>query len=211
LNFFGHVAVASWMGASSAMALGAMLPDLAAMAGAKLARVEGDVRRGIELHHRTDAAFHALEAFAVLCGETTRALRARGVERGPARAAAHVGVELCLDGTLLDDERAASLYLRALADRRAATSVVWQGEETSVLGLLDRLAGRGLPAGYRDPVILTRAVSRALSRRPRLALDEHAAHQLEAEMPALRARVERGAPELLEALRASLRLARLGS
>jgi acyl carrier protein phosphodiesterase len=205
LNFFGHVAVASWEGASPAVALGAMLPDLAAMAGTRPRRVErADVGRGIELHHRTDAAFHALPAFAALCGETTRALRSLGVERGPARAAAHVGVELALDGYLLDDARAASLYLRALADRRAASCIEWEGDSGRFSGLLQRLAARGVPAGYRDPARLTLAVSRALSRRPRLALDERAARLLEAEVPALRARVERAAPELLRTLRAAL-------
>ena len=206
LNFFGHVAVASWVSASPAVALGSMLPDLASMAGARPLRVErADVERGIELHHRTDAAFHALPAFAALCAETTTALRARGIDRGPARAAAHVGVELALDGVLLDDSGAATLYRDALEDTPAAACVVWERGGDRFAELLTRLRRRGVPAGYRDPDALTAAVCRALSRRPRLAISEAAEPLLAEQMPAIRERVERASPALLRELEAAVR------
>ncbi len=197
--------MASWVEAAPAVALGAMLPDLASMAGARPLRIRrGDVERGIELHHETDAAFHALPAFAALCSETTKALRGRRIERGPARAAAHVGVELALDGLLLDDARAASLYLSALRDDPAAESIVWESGGDRFAELVIRLRRRGLPAGYRDPAELTTAVRRALSRRPRLALSEAATLSLSAEMPAICARVARAAPALLRELRSAV-------
>src|SRR5690606_20337725 len=63
---------------------------------------------GVRCHLDADAAFHAHPRFRA----GTRALRAdltaRGIPRGPARAVAHAGWELLLDGTLVggDAERA---------------------------------------------------------------------------------------------------------
>jgi hypothetical protein len=104
MNFFGHVVVATWQPARDARtALGAMLPDLVGVAGLRgVAPGDPEVARGVALHHRTDEVFHASDTFVSLQTLLRSALEARGIRGGPARAAAHVGIELLLDGLLLD-------------------------------------------------------------------------------------------------------------
>lgn len=205
MNFFGHVAAASWRGAPPAVALGAMLPDLASMAEARPAEIErADVRRGVEFHYATDAAFHRLEAFTELCGRAASELRAAGLGRGSARGAAHVAVELALDARLIADEGAARLYVLALRDAPAHRAITFEAGEARFRELLAVLSRRGVPADYGEPKALTRAVTRALSRRPRLALSAAEAGVLEAKVPALRERVDAAAPALLRALRDTL-------
>ncbi len=205
VNFFGHVAAASWRGASPAFALGAMLPDLTAMTGTRPARIEAaEVSSGVAFHHTTDAAFHDLEAFVRLCASTSSGLRARGLPRGSARGAAHVAVELALDGVLVGDPGAAELYVSALADDAAAGAIVLEGESRRFFALRDELASRGIPAHYQSPAFVARAVRRALSRRPRLALLPGHEAILEAELPAHLQRVRAAAPGIFADLRASL-------
>lgn len=104
MNFFGHVVVATWLpDADGRTALGAMLPDLLGIAGLRgVEPRDPEVARGLELHHRTDDVFHASDAFVTLQASLRAALEAGGLQGGPARAVAHVGVELLLDGALLD-------------------------------------------------------------------------------------------------------------
>ena len=121
MNYFGHAAIASWHVAptapdSGATALGAMLPDFATMSGTRLADpTDAGVARGIDLHHETDAAFHPLPVVLALMRELDERLDAAGCARGPRRAVAHIGVELLLDGVLVEDETYRASYLAALA------------------------------------------------------------------------------------------------
>ncbi len=116
VNFFGHALAASWRGREPAFALGAMLPDFAGMCGMRLdAALDAETAAGVDYHHATDRVFHMLEPFARATAGIAEQLMARGVPRGPARGAAHVGFELCLDGALLEQEGAARAYETALA------------------------------------------------------------------------------------------------
>lgn len=85
------------------VSLGSALPDLASIAGCRLVNEPKNrwLRQGIELHHSTDSAFHNHEWFLARQGDLLDRLQGRGLERGPARACAHVGIELLIDGYLL--------------------------------------------------------------------------------------------------------------
>src|SRR5262245_25639403 len=102
MNYYAHARLASRRCDDAHFVLGAMLPDWTAWVGARLVRVDHPgLAAGIRFHHATDAAFHGGRRFAALVREAVDRLRAAGLERGPARGAAHVGIELLLDGALL--------------------------------------------------------------------------------------------------------------
>jgi hypothetical protein len=105
VNLVGHVAVAVTLapGGSSAYLAGSMLPDLAAMARIRLAPAGGEVGAGICLHHAADAAFHGADWFNHRNQALRDTLLAAGVGRGAARACAHAGLEMLLDGGLVTD------------------------------------------------------------------------------------------------------------
>src|SRR5690349_22770486 len=99
VNFFGHAVMAALENDAPAFVLGAMLPDLSSMAGARIERVHDEtVAAGVAHHHRIDHAFHACAPFVRLCSSALETLEARGVSRAAARAVGHVGSELLLDG-----------------------------------------------------------------------------------------------------------------
>jgi hypothetical protein len=161
------------------------------MVGARL--VDGaaadDVAAGIALHHACDRAFHALPGFRALERDAIAALEVRGVDRGPARGAAHVAVELLLDGALIGRDRAADArYLEAVA--LAPTHGAAHGDHPRMGDLIARLARQGLPIAYRDPREVARRTAWALAGRPRLALDAAGAVALAEALPALRGPVD---------------------
>ena len=115
MNFLGHAAVACWTASDPGFVLGAMLPDFAHMIGERLDRLEDDGLRCGERHHRkTDEAFHRAASFRTLVRDATSVLTRGGLERGPARGAAHVGIELLFDGAPVGDVRADAPYLDPL-------------------------------------------------------------------------------------------------
>ncbi len=167
MNYFGHALVASWRAASPPVVLGAMLPDFSSMCGAKLA-VEQDpeIVAGLELHHATDAAFHDLPAVVGLMRELDARLAALGCARGPRRAVAHVGIELLLDGVLLDYAGGCDAYLAGVA---CETEVAWTPDGASRFAMLrDRLRTYGLPEDLRSPASITERLARVLAPRPLL-------------------------------------------
>jgi hypothetical protein len=209
VNFFAHALVASWRSRSPAYGLGAMLPDLASMVGARTPVVDHiEVAAGVDLHHATDRAFHRLPVFVGAMAEIQQRLMLRGVARGPAAGAAHVGFELCLDGALLDEPDAITCYLAALEAARGdlRRAIPWPEPDAAERwhALVDRLAAWGPPDRYRDPALVTDRVARALARRPRLALDGRAVDLLRAEMADIAASAAAAAPGILRDLRAEL-------
>lgn len=200
---------AGWEHEDPRFVLGAMLPDLAPMCGAKVAAVDDEVlAAGVACHHRVDAAFHETAGFAALCTEARGQLRAAGLARGPVLAAAHVGVELLLDGCWLDEPAVDAAYLAAVAQaiRLPARAVTWAHEEHArrFAGLCERLHAAGSPRAYRDPVEVGLRLARILARRPRLRPapgdEERLVQWAEAARPAVRA----AAPALRAELRAGL-------
>ncbi len=209
MNFFAHALVASWRSPSPAYALGAMLPDLAGMVGARTPAVDHlEVAAGVELHHATDRAFHRLPVFVGAMADIQRRLMSLGLGRGPAAGAAHVGFELCLDGALLDEPQAISHYLAALevarGDLRGA--IPWPDDDCAGRwhALVDRLAAWGPPHRYRDLDLVATRIERALASRPRLALAAGETDLLRGEMADIAARATDAAPGILHALRQEL-------
>lgn len=186
MNFFGHALAAAALRPDPDFVLGAMLPDLASMAGLRLLAAEEPVlAEGISFHYASDARFHAAPAFRCAYLEATRALRAAGVRRGPARATAHAGLELLLDGFWARSRGVPRLYRSALAAAPAAcASLRWRGGDSGRGGArfahgCVRIADSPLPEAYADTDFAVERLLRLLRRRPRLSL-------LSGEVPSVR-------------------------
>ncbi len=207
MNFFGHAVISRWCSAhptgaehigGAAHALGAMLPDFASMCGGTLAApAEAPVAAGVALHHRTDAVFHHHRLVLELMGELHERLLRAGCGRGPARAGSHIGIELLLDGVLLDDGASCALYLDAIG--HPPEGVRWReaADEQRFSGLRARLLAVGLPSDLRRPHAATVRLVRTLARRPRLAPSTGDAALLEAGLEAMAPRVERLASPII--------------
>jgi hypothetical protein len=193
LNFFGHAVVAAWRRPEPALLFGAMLPDLIAMAGAKLAAPEHpDLVEGLALHHTTDRVFHRTETFLALQASAQRQLASAKVRPGPRRAAAHVGVELMIDAELGLDDHIHQLYLEAL-DRAANGEfrefLNLSREEALVLEeVCVRVRKRSTERQTSAPA-LTERLRRALHHRPRLRLAS-------SELPSVEIWLERTRPDV---------------
>lgn len=204
MNFFGHAVVARWVRREPRFVLGAMLPDFASMCRARFSQVgDPQVAAGVEFHHRTDGVFHATPTFLALQREALEALEAEGVGYGPARAVAHVGVELAIDGELLADEGACADYLQAVAALPTVDVSCSRGQPR-----FDAMAARatdfGLPDDYRSPRRVAERLERILAPRPRLAFAngdvDRVARWLERARPGIAGRIE----ALLDEVRAGL-------
>jgi hypothetical protein len=177
LNHFAHARVAAAHARDPLLALGAMLPDFAAMLRERIRGLDHPtLRAGAVLHVASDAAFHAAPAFVAALTSGGARLRELGVSRGPARAAAHVGIELCLDAELAREAEAARIYRAALvaaARPEIAAAIAWRGAGATPRwrALHARLSARGAPRHDATPEALAQGVARALASRPRLALD----------------------------------------
>jgi hypothetical protein len=178
LNFLGHALVATWKSSDPLFVLGAMLPDFAGMAGARLVRgaaASSPLGHGIAFHHATDEAFHGSPNFLGLMQDTMDRLLIAGVGRGPARAIAHIGVELLLDGELLEQHQSLSAaYLGALeaGPELGPEHFREPNGHLSYRVLHRRLSAHGAPHDYRNAEAVARRLARILAGRPRLRLAE---------------------------------------
>jgi len=205
VNFFGHAHVARRVDDDPRWVLGSMLPDFASMCRARMAGVDDPrVEAGVTFHHETDDVFHGCRVFVELQSEGIDALEAAGVGRGPARATAHVGLELLLDGLLLDDGATCTSYLEAVS-MPGDWGVRLRRGEARFAALRERVVGYGLPEDYRHPDRVAGRLQRILAPRPRLAFapgDERPVTRwLEQTRPTLARRLD----ELLGELDAGLR------
>jgi hypothetical protein len=171
MNFLGHTHVALAGGEDDpGFVLGAVLPDLAPMAGIRLAHrdLDGPVGAGVRCHLRADAAFHADPRFLDGSRALRRALTARGLGSGPARAVGHAGWELLLDGTLVATE-AEDAFRGALAEgQRALPALAGEDRDRWTAFLARGRTSSGLH--YDDPAWVADRLYAMLARRPRLAL-----------------------------------------
>ncbi|HKX70170.1 MAG TPA: hypothetical protein VJM75_03030 [Acidimicrobiales bacterium] len=171
MNILGHASIAlATENDDPAYVLGAVLPDIASMAGVRVdrSRLTGPLAAGVRLHLEADAVFHAhpefLRGAAALRGD----LAQRGVQRGPARAVGHAGWELLLDGTLLGSP-AESGYWRALAVGEEALDGMSESDHPRWIRFLEHRDRR--PAlRYDDPSWVAERLYSMLARRPRLRL-----------------------------------------
>ena len=187
-----------------------MLPDFFSMLRMRtVASEDANLLRGIELHHRTDAAFHGAESFLALTEAARSALCEAGVARGPARAVAHIGIELLLDEVLAAEQTVREAYLDALAHGQSHPGLLafeHHADAPRLVALLSLLASRGAPEPSGDSSRVAERIERALAGRPRLALDPGAHTLLTDWVVRTRPDVVRCSSALLSELRARLGL-----
>ena len=182
-----------------------MLPDFQAMCGARAGAIDDvAIAAGVALHHATDAAFHGLAPFTGLVRELEERLARAGVSRGPMRAAGHVGVELLLDGALLDDATARAAYLAALDHPVAAIRWRDDGDPERFAILHARLRQHGVPEDLARPESVAYRVLRMTAHRPLLRASAGEADLIRRELAAIAPRVRVAAPTIIHALRAAL-------
>lgn len=206
MNFFAHAVVATALDPDPRFVLGSMLPDFASMGRAKLEHVaDAVVARGVDCHHRTDDVFHRSDWFRTMCRDGERALEARGVGRGAAAAVAHVGIEMLLDGLLLELDEAADAYRSAIALDGDFGVELRRGSPLGIRRVLERLREIGLPDDYRSPDRVATRLSQVLRDRPRLAMqpgdEARVVPWLEATRRALAPQAERRLDEVTDAVR----------
>jgi hypothetical protein len=206
LNFFGHAVVAGWADARAEHALGSMLPDFEAMTRVPLLEVrDADIQRGVDLHHRTDEAFHRTRAFVGWNASGLDALTQAGVRRGPARAVSHIASEMFLDGWLAAQPTLVDGYLAAL-EVEANGRLRWEDGGEAYEMLHGRLSTWGAPRDYADPPFVLQRLRDSLRRRPALAIADEEVGPVTSCLPPLQQRVQREARELLDELRDALGL-----
>jgi len=182
LNLIGHIAVARRIGShphdADVVALGSVVPDLAAWGRFRLTgrHAQGTaLGHGISIHHQTDTEFHSHRWFVDIQTQIRSALESAGVGRGPARACAHVGTEMLIDGTLHQDPQIAEATSAALgvigSAPRGLTQIVAPDTVTDWERHLGSVVWYGIPVDYHDPHAVAARLGRILNRRPRLRLD----------------------------------------
>jgi hypothetical protein len=206
-----------------------MLPDLVSMLKSRVPRLEpGLVADGVTLHLLTDDAFHHSRAFRELSRRAFTVLLDRGVRRGPARAAAHVGVELLIDtalawslqnaanfgaGDRLPFEHAPRNYYRALrlGSLPLPTAKFERPEDAACfMQLCRRLAHAGVQRFRVTPHQAMRHLARALQGRPRIQMSADEELTVRKWAVAAFPSVELALPRLLKELEMTLGLALTG-
>ena len=196
--------MASWADPRAGHLLGSMLPDFETMLGVPLSIVhDPNIQRGIELHHRTDDAFHRSPVFLAACTHALDALTELGVRRGTARAVGHIGAEMFLDGWLVREQRHIDGYLQAI-ELETNALLEWSDQGKAFSKLQARLSIWGAPRDYAEPAFVSARLRDVLRHRPALALLEHHSEQVENYLPLLQRLVEQRAPELLKVLQDTL-------
>ena len=223
MNLVGHAVVAARQSpdATASFVAGAMLPDLGAIARVRLlprARAStpstvaaSDLAAGIALHHASDAAFHASPWFH----EHNRGLRDvlldAGVDRGAARACAHAGLEMLLDGELAGDPAVVDTTYAAFdvlatpgPARTAAGELVAPDGRAIWLERLDRISRSLDPHAYRSASNVADRLHRMTQGRARIELPAdqvtHVSHALDAYRPV----VVRDAAHVVDAVLAAI-------
>jgi hypothetical protein len=169
VNFVGHAVVAWRERAEPAFAFGAMVPDLRRFADRAVpapTRDLGALVAGVDSHHRVDAAFHDHELFRAWTAAVLAAMPSP--DRG-ARAAAHVAVELAIDGLLLARDGAGA-YAVSLDWAAASFDGPW-------LATVVRMRTGEIVEAYGSAEGIAARVVGVMDRRPRLrrlAVDEAA-------------------------------------
>jgi len=188
MNLLGHAFVALEVDRDSPdFVLGALLPDLASMARARVDRslLSPSVDSGVACHLRTDSVFHTLPAFVSGSAAIRRELLERGLSRGAARAVGHVGWELLMDGALVGSDAEAAFH--DALDRADAPTAAFDHPDrwTRLLGYRPQLK----QLRYDDPVWVAQRLERIFHDRPYLRFEPH-------QLPAVTAVLQSHAPTI---------------
>jgi hypothetical protein len=205
VNFVGHIATglqAAGDGDGPAFLVGTALPDFASMRRTHLGHAVGPLGDGIALHHATDHAFHTEGWFLDLERDLRDGLRHDGLSDGAARACAHVGPELLLDGALFADPSIArgvsTVYDEIAAPSDDVVDLVPDQERHEWRNHLVGVATRLDPFTYGDPAIVARRLHTITSRRPRLAFEGALVHAVSTRMTVVQPHIVASAPEVLD-------------
>jgi hypothetical protein len=212
VNLVGHIAVAldpDEAPPSTDFLVGCLLPDLAAIARVRVARPDGALGDGVAFHHACDTVFHESDWFRDANRALRDALLEAGVDSGPARACSHAGVEMLLDGRLVDE---------ASVDASARVALAAVRTEASALGALAppaardvwverlRMIGASLdPVRYQDPVFVAERLHRMTSGRRRIELRAGQVGAVTASLRQFQPRIADAAPDVLADVRAKVR------
>ena len=204
VNYFGHAAIASWSNRRGGFPLGAMLPDFSTMCGVRLdGTPDADVADGIALHHVTDKTFHTMPAVTGLMRELDQRLERGGCARGPRRAVAHIGVELLLDGFLVDDPEYREAYMLGV---EYDAQIDWREDDHRIVfeGFIRRLRARGVPDDLKQPESIAFRLGRMLAHRPLLAPSPSDNAVIVVALIEHKPRIQVAAHTVMRALRAAL-------
>ena len=205
VNFVGHIATGLRIGddpVDPPFLVGTAVPDFAAMGRTRLGAAAGPLGAGIALHHTTDQAFHADQWFLDLERELRALFRDDDLPDGAARACAHVGPELLLDGALLDDPTIArgvsTVYAQIASPADDLVELAPDGEHDRWRAHLVGVATRLDPFTYGNVPIVAQRLHTITSRRPRLAFDEHLVSAVSARLLAVQPWITSSANDLLD-------------
>jgi hypothetical protein len=208
VNYFGHAAIASWVdlsrGTRGGFPLGAMLPDFSTMCGVRVGGTpDSDVAEGIALHHTTDKIFHTMPSVTGLMRELDAKLERSGCARGPRRAVAHIGVELLLDGVLLEDPEYRDAYMLGV---EYDATIDWrdEGDHVRFGAFMQRLRARGVPDDLKRPEAIAFRLEQMLRHRPLLAPSPQDNAVIVVALIEHKPRVEVAAATVMRAMRAAL-------
>ena len=148
------------------------------MGGVRLVQGEarGSFGEGVAFHHATDEAFHGAPTFLALMKEARIDLQARAVGAGASLGISHVGVELLLDGCLVERRGVPELYRSALESAEVhADELRFRGDDEPAARarwreVCERLQGAPVPESYADPEFVAARLIGILARRPRLSV-----------------------------------------
>lgn len=213
MNFFGHAALAArHFGERSpqpseavlaTLCAGAMLPDFVGML--RLGRLlpnDPVLARGVLFHHKSDEAFHDLPLFVSMSREAFAWLSERGLPRGPARAVAHVGIEMLLDEAFALDADARAAYRAALRVPLTPLLEFREPPDAPRLAALQKaLLDRAETALDAPAEVVAERIRRTLSGRPRLATDDAGQVLLARWVETTRPRIFAEGPAVFGALR----------
>jgi hypothetical protein len=216
MNFFGHAALAASHFTEQdppidgqllpVVCLGSMLPDFIGMLRLGRPTVQdATLAIGVAFHHGTDEVFHDLASFHRLSRQAFAWLSDHDMPRGPARAVAHIGIEMLLDEVMAADEFARNAYraaLRVPLSALVAFSIPTDAERLA--GLQEALLTRADNYTQPTPELVAERIRRTLAGRPRLAVDEAGQALLGSWVTLTRPLVWAEAPEVLATLRARL-------
>jgi hypothetical protein len=220
MNFFGHAALAAShfgdehplpsAGELATLCVGSMLPDFIGMLRLSRPDVRDDVlARGVAFHHKTDEAFHELPRFLRLSRDAFAWLSDSQLPRGPARAVAHIGIEILLDEVFAEREAARVAYLAALRVPLAPLLGFPAAADAERLAALQNALLQRTHAALDAPAeLVAERIRRSLAGRPRLAVDDDGQELLARWVTMTRPFVKGAAPEIFAALR--LQLAKFG-
>ena len=216
MNFFGHAALAASHfrgdrpppspGDLSTLCVGAMLPDFIGMLRlSRPAVADAVLARGVAFHHRSDEAFHELSSFVGLSRQAFDWLSSRALPRGPARAVAHIGIEMLLDEVFAEDSEARDAYRAALAVELGPLLSFPAPLDAERLAALQRaLLERAESARNASAELMAERIRRTLAGRPRLATEDSAQSLLTLWVATTRPLVAAEAPQVFATLRRQL-------